>query len=353
MKKVISILIAALVLMSVVSIPAFADGSILFSDNFESGAINPADWYPGAFEVSNGGPTKSYYVEDWAGWHVLQTMYNNENGSNRTFAPSVCFKVDAWAWEDGGDDADEHKVGLWYADYFDAKGDEGRIVYLFLVNYELRKAVLLASGDGGGEEFYDAAVYSGGKVVGEAPIPESIPCEMDLSEPSVLSLGMRVNGTQIDCYVNDTKLLSFTAPRMGSEKSPILLVNDGCYAGFDNFVVATADYDLFNEGANIGQQGGGQQGGGQQGGGQQGGAQQGGGTEKVIVSKSVVVGTDAEGNAITEIVTEEVVRQVAATGGNATGGNAAKTGDTAIIVVAVMIVALGSAIVVGKVRSHK
>ena len=342
MKKIVSLLIFCAMLVSLVPFTVGAAGSILWTDDFDSGSINEADWYPGAFTCEQGGPTKSPHVEDWAGWHVLQSMYGNENGSNRTFGANVCFKVDGWAMDDGGNDAADHKLGLWWADYFDATGDAGRIVYLYLVNYETRKASLLASGEGDGENFYETGVYSSGTVVAEWTIPDDQALEMDLSEPSVISLGMRINGATIDCYFNDIKAISFNAPRMGGEKSPILLVNDGCYAGFDNFVVATADYDLFNEGdamnapaANNGAA-------------NDAPAQ----TEKVVETETRLV-TDTDGNTVVEVVTNEVVRPAANTGAATTGGTAARTGDAAIIVIAVMIVALGAAITVAKVRVGK
>ena len=357
MKKIISILIFCAMLTALVPFAVSADGSILWTEDFNSGVINEADWYPGAFTCESGGPTNTPHVEDWAGWHVLQSMYNNENGGNRTFGANVCFKVDGWAMDDGGNDASEHKIGLWWADYFaEAEGD-GRIVYTYIVNYETRKATLIAAGEGDGEAYYEAGVYSAGTTVGEWAIPEDQSFEMDLSDPSVVSLGMRINGAQIDCFFNDIKAISFTAPRMGGEKSPILLVNDGCYAGFDNFVVATADYDLFNEGAAMNEPAPAQTeapaGDAAAPAGDDAAAEAPAATEKVIEKENVVVGTDADGSAVTEVVTKEVARPAANTGAKTTGGNAAKTGDSAVIVAAIMIVALGSAVVVFKIRTSK
>ena len=341
MKKIIALL-ACITMLALIPTTALA-ADVLFQDNFNSGEINESDWYPGAFFVDNGGPTNSPHVEDYGGWHVLQSMYNNENGGNRVFGANVAFKVDAWAWEDGGEDRSEHRLGLWFADYFSEPAD-GRIVYQFQVCYETRKAVLIATGEGDGTTYFDPGVYSSGVIVGSWDIPESVPFEMDVTDPTVISLGMRVNGTLIDCYLNDMKVISYTAPRMGAEKSPVLLVNDGCYAGFDNFIVATADYNLFNESStpvnnepanndpvnNDPEE------------------------TETRIDTVIVTDTDDEGNVVTRVETEKTVVPAPNTG-NGGGGNrpATKTGDTIVVVIAVMVAALGSAIVVKKVCVKK
>jgi hypothetical protein len=146
-------------------------------------------------------------------------------------------------------------------------------------------------------------------------------------------MGLRINGTQIDGFFNDQKVVSFTAPRMGTVKSPLIFWNYQCWTGYDNWVVADADYNLFNESAEQAQN-------------QQNAPAA---TEKVIETKKVVVGTDEDGNDITEIVTEEVVRPAAQTSNGTSGGTSSATGDMAVVVAALMVIALGSAIVVRKV----
>ena len=347
MKKLISAAIIAGMLIA--ALCSSVSAGLLWTDNFDSGVFNTADWQTEgtAFTVQPGGPTNSGHLEGWAEAVVQQTSYGDEAPAPRVYGPSFAVKCDTWFFDDGGDEAEQHWVALWWADHFEnAIGmDVDRIVYSVRCTYETRTVAIVVHGENGGTDYFSEET-----VLAEWQIPDSVELEMDPANPTVFNLGMRINGTQIDGFFNDQKVVSATAPVIHDFKCPLLFWNNKCYCGFDNWMVSTPDYDLFNEAAGGGQQGGGQQGGGQQGG-QQGGAQQGGGTEKVIVSKSVVVGTDAEGNAITEIVTEEVVRQVAATGGNATGGSAAKTGDMAVVVVAVMVIAIGSAIVVKKASS--
>jgi hypothetical protein len=332
MKKIISILIVCMFVASAAALCVSADGSILFSDDFNSGVINEANWYPGAFTVENGGPLKSPYADDWAGNHVLQTMYGTDNGSDRIYGANIAVKVDAWAFEDGGEDFDEHRIGIWWADCFtEDVGGDGRIVYTAMLFYEGRTVQLFANGEGTASEYFD-----GQTLVGEWKLPDSVEFEMDVSEPTVANIGMRINGAQIDVFFNNQKVISYTAPRMGQFKCPVLLLNSGCHAGFDNFVISTADYNLFNESAEQAQN-------------QQNAPAA---TEKVIETKKVVVGTDVEGNEITEIVTEEVVRPAAQTSNGTTGGTSSATGDMAIIVIAVMIISIGGAIVAVKARKE-
>ena len=199
-------------------------------------------------------------------------------------------------------------------------------------------------------------------VVARYKIPDSIAEEVG---GGWFSIGMRcVNGV-VSLYYNDIKLVDFPAYRgaisFTQRPSPVILLNGGCYCAFDNVTVSTPDYDLFNEGAaavvtpvDTTPAGGDDS--------QP--ANEPDETEKVIETKvetKVVEDTNEAGEIVTrietEIVTEEVVRPAPDTGnasqggGNQGGGTSARTGDAAIIVVAVMITALGAAIVVKKVTS--
>ena len=348
MKKIVSIIVlCALLACCILECAVSAAGDILWKEDFSSADPNNWMWDGTAFFIEDG------VLKGWDEAKVHQSKFLSSEGGTRKYKESA-WRIDAIGYEDGGADAETHRVGFWYADYIDPAGTDDPtswIVYKPLYCFETQMLELEMEFTGDEAEAFKPANYPDDSVVLRKQVTNNAPT----LGGDWFTMGIRINAGVVSLFVNDEKIVDFPAYRgtttCTERPSPVLLLNGGCYCGFDNLVVSTPDYDLFNEGANMNQQGGGQQGGGQQGGGQQGGGQQGGGTEKVIVKKSVVVGTDANGNAITEIVTEEVVRQVAATGGSATGGNAAKTGDTAIIVIAVMITALGSALVVWKVRS--
>ena len=354
---------------------ASADGVILFSDDFESDELDGTKWIiPGtAFEPAQGGPTNSGYLQDWAGSHVLQSAYGETATVLRTYGADVAFKCDAWMLDDGGKGWTNHRVSLWWADYFTESGDEGRIVYEVRVLYEDRAVQLTAYGEGGGTSYFAEET-----VLAEWKLPDSEPLEMDEYKPTVFNIGMRINGAQIDGFYNDQKVVSFTAPRASEWKSPLLFVNTGCWCGIDNFVAATAGYNLFNESADAQQasgnggtsnngQGAADQGSaGGNSGGNSGNASGNGGTktriettiDSEIVTHSRVIGVDENGNEITTIESEIVTvigsREVADTDGSGSSANrgGSATGDAAVIVISVMVVALGSAIVVWKKTSR-
>ena len=67
-------------------------------------------------------------------------------------------------------------------------------------------------------------------------------------KPTTFSLGWRIQPGKIECYFNDQKVITYTNVPMDlgmTRPSPILLVNHSCYIEFDNFIVATVDYNLF------------------------------------------------------------------------------------------------------------
>ncbi len=333
MRKIISFAVAAMLLGALLASAVSAD--ILWSDNFDNGVFNEYDWQTNgtAFYIENGGPTNSPHLEGWAEAVVQQTSYGENAPAPRVYGPSFAVKCDTWFYDDGGNGAEEHWVALWWADHFeDNIGlDVDRIVYMVRCTYETRKVEIIAHGENGGSDYFD-----GDHILSEWQIPDSVELEMDPASPTVFNLGMRVNGTQIDGFFNGQKVVSATAPVIHQFKCPLLFWNGGCWTGFDNWVVSTPDYNLFNEtaapvvnpvdpGAN---NGGGN----------------GGSTEPETY---IVTDTDAEGNVVTSIETRE-----RANTGSGSGSGGAVTGDVAVTVAVVMILSLGAAVVVKKIASR-
>ena len=346
MKKLISAAIA--VVMFAAMLVGAVSAEVLWTDNFDGG-FNELDWTLGGtlFTLEQNGPTSSPHLEGWAEAVVQQSTYGDEAPAPRVYGSNVAFKCDTWFFGDGGNESDDHWVGLWWADYFYDLDAQNRVVYTVRVNYDKRTVILSADGVGEGETFFpeytEVAVWQ---------MPESIELEMDESAPTVFSIGMRINGTQVDGFFNDMKVVSFTAPTMHQFKSPLIFWNNQCHTGYDNWMVSTADYDLFNEGAAQNDPAPAQTEAAAADNEAPAGDDAAAATEKVVEKENVVVGTDADGSAVTEVVTKEVARPAANTGAKTTGGNAAKTGDAAIIVIAVMLTALGAAIVVKKTASR-
>jgi hypothetical protein len=335
MKKAISIIIASVLLVCMIlPLAVSADGSVLWTEDFSSVKENDWIWDGDLFFIENG------RLEGWAEAVVHQSNFLVDRGAPRRYK-ECAFKIEACGLEDGGRDADSHYLGLWFADYISPYGSDdadGQIVYTWGYEFETRTVRLGASFGDAGEDFKPAD-YDDTKPVFEFVIPESEAPVMDVSGSGKFTIGMRLSGGVVSCFLNDKKYVDFPAYRGAVSftqlASPVILWNTNCHCTFDNLVVSTADYNLFNESSNpapapvpsVTE------------------------TEKVIETKKVVVGTDAEGNEITEIVTEEVVRVAASTGNGNSVGTASATGDMALIVAAVMIVALGAALVVKKVTS--
>ena len=395
MKKIISLFVFCVLLAcALLPMNVSAEGVILFSDDFESGMIDPNIWISKeagtAYEIEHGGPTNSTFLQDWAGFHPLQSAYGETATVVRTYGADIAFKCDAWIYDDGGYDASTHSLSLWWADYLSEDGSEGRIVYTVSIIYEDRVLQLGATGEGDG----GLAYYPEPTILAEWALPDSEPLVMDYPNPTLFNIGMRVKGAQIDGFWNDQKVVSATVPHVTEYKSPILLCNSGTWCGLDNFIAATADYNLFNESeaqdTTPGDTGATTPSGSNDPSGENNNptapsdtAATGGNNaaennnagnsannganaadtkvESVVETKVetsvVVVGTDAEGNAITEvvseIVSEIVTRPVANTNSaNPNAGNGgSQTGDMTAIVIAVMITALGSAVIVKKVCS--
>ena len=157
-------------------------------------------------------------------------------------------------------------------------------------------------------------------------------------KPTTFSLGWRIQPGKIECYFNDQKVITYTNVPMDlgmTRPSPILLVNHSCYVEFDNFIVATVDYNLFNEGPDDTGNNGGDNG--------NGGGQQPAGTK-------VVERIETDENGETRIVTEIVADTNTNNPSENNGGS--NTGDMIVAVAAVMAVAAAGAIVVAKRRDH-
>lgn len=348
MKRLISLIICAVLAAAFVPMTVGAAGMVLFEDHFNE--ANPDNWmYDSShFVVFEG------HLEGYRDAVVHQSQFDEDYGGTKMWGNGTSFRVETWCYEDEYGDG-TNMLKLWWADYFGGTWDnESRIVYYFGYRFGDHKLVLHA--DYAGEE---AAQYQPGDEdsvdLYEVDFKEM---KIDLAAPEHFTLGMKIENGVIYCFCNDQLVITHQAERgalCGTQgPAPVLLWNSGCYCGWDDFIVATSDYKLFGEGAE---------------------------TEpvvtdpiatepattrietKVVEEKKTVTDdagnavTDESGNAVTEIVTkieEEIVTNAppADTQGSRPSGNGgAQTGDTALIVIAVMTVAVAAAAVVKKVNN--
>ena len=341
MKKILSLILCAVLLAAIVPMTASAAGILLFNDQFNT--LEQDNWMADVslYECIDG------HIEGYSQAVVLQSQFSEDYGGNKMWGDGTAFKAETWCYDDDAGHG-ENELKLWWADYFGGTWDnESRIVYYFGYNFGTHKVVLRADYVGPDAEQY----YVNGESSVEIFSKDYREIRQDLANPEHFTLGFRVNKGIITYYINDELIYTHQAERglmCGTEgPAPLILWNTGCYCGWDNVQVATADYDLFNEGTV---------------------------TEPAVtdpaqtdpaspvtqapdttaVVEKVVTEVGEDGEVVTKIVTEIVTNAPAADtqkqpdSGNFSGG--AKTGDMAVIVIAVMIAALGAAVVVKKVN---
>ena len=354
MKKIISIFaICALLACTVLEVAVSAAGDVLWKEDFSSEDPNNWLWDDSAFFVEDG------VCKGWGEAVVHQSNFPTANGGTRKYGQSA-LTIKCIAYEDGGKDSEYHRLGLWWADYIDPYATDDPtswIIYKPLYNFEDHCVELEMEFTGDEAEAFRPVDFPDDAVVARYEIPEN---EAPQFGTEWFSIGYRVNAGVFSIYLNNKKIVDFPCYRgalTGTQRpSPVILLNGGCYCGFDDLVVTTPDYDLFGDGAETiapavdteapaGDDAASAK--------APAGNDASAATEKVIEKENVVVGTDADGSAVTEVVTREVARPAANTGAKTTGGSAAKTGDAVIVVVAVMIASLGCAIVVKKVLSDR
>ena len=342
MKKIMSFAVTAIMLVCmIVPLTVSADGTILWTDDFSSVKENDWIWDEDTtrFFVDGG------KLEGWAEAVVHQSNFLADRGAPRRYK-ECAWKVECAGLEDGGNEAEQHSISIWFADYISPYADpesiDGTISYSWGYSFERQTLDLSIGFDNDAESFKPAGYPEEGPYK-SFPVPADAAPVLDANGGSPFTLGMRIANGKAAFYMNDVKYCeidafrgALTATQVGS---PLLLFNGGCHCTFDNLVVATPDYNLFNESAAPANN-------------------EPANNEPVNndpaatetrIDTVIVTDTDEEGNVVTRVETEKTVVPAPNTGNGGGGRTATKTGDTIVIVAAVMIAAIGMALVVKKV----
>ena len=316
MRRIVSLIgcLALILTLAAATTTVNAAGSILFQDDFSSEDLSKWMWDNTSFicedGVCKGDPAavvhQSSYVDGGAAWGV-----------------DIAYKVDVRVTDYM--DSTEIGPGLWFRDYNltledeETDAEDGE-VWQFQFNYvnqtfKLTSEYLTNNG-------FEEPTYT---------LPEGTIKMGPDEKPTTFSMGWRIRSGKIDCYYNDKLIISCTnvPADIGLVRpSPVCLWNRSADIEFDNFILSTADYDLFNEGSIPTDDT----------------------TTKAPDDTKVVtkVITDADGN--TQVVTE-VVADTDKTNPNVNNGGSS-TGDMIIAVAAVMIVGAAGAVVLGRRREH-
>lgn len=323
MKKFIAIVLACIIISSFAAVSSGA--TVLARDDFSSVNETLWRWDGTLFEVTPDG-----YLEGYSECVVQQTFY--EDGADALDMPGW---AQFTAWIDvmplEPDRDGNHAAGLWYGDYgVLATGESAeRDMYLFLCNFDTGMFTLTYNNEDVNST--DPAVMLGSW---QGP-------EVEWGK-SVIKMGIRVENGKLSCFVDGQEVITYSKASFGTLKTPVLLWNRNNHIRFDNFGIG--DLDELKAAAPATDTT----------------APEGNDTaapvkepETSVVTK-VETDTDAEGNTVTKIVSEVVTVAPADTNTNGTaGGTGAQTGDMVAIVAAVMIVALGSAVIVKKFSAEK
>ncbi len=339
MKKILALVMCVMMLASL-AVSTSAAGEILFTDDFTNG-FNPQYWI-----VEN----NLYFIDDvtdssnpcltaYKDGVVSQMQYDyTVNGLDLMYNnAAIVSKIQIRDFDGDGD----HQVGFWWRDDFvftpddsDPGYEEGE-VWNLMFNADNMTLKLHAEGE-------------------ETPRIE-VPVEGVEVGGDWFTLGWRVTAGHMEGFVNNKKVIDYSSEDIAAvHKSPFLLLNNDCYVAFDDIVIATADYDLFDEGLgnntpDVTTAAGNNN--------NNNNNNNNAPAETTTVTQIVEVTgadgqvvTDASGAKVTEI---NVITQAPAAETNTNkpaGGNATATGDATFVVIAAMVVALGCAVIVKKVN---
>lgn len=249
MKKLLSFLVSAIMVASLAALAVNGAGAILMRDDFSGDELNADNW------IVDG---NLFYVEDGylcgqADAVANQTEFRREVDGNKAWR-SLTSKMDVFVPE--FDVEGDHSLGYWWRDYdttYDESDDgaeENGFIYRYYFNFETQTFTFFCD-DSESPLHRDNTPLT-------YTLPEGTIISGDDGVPTNFSMGIRVitadvASPEIQCFYNDQLIIKATVAEgleedMGLKReSPIVLFNHGNDIRIDNFVVATYDYNLFNE----------------------------------------------------------------------------------------------------------
>ena len=233
-KRFLAALLCALIALGVICAPAYAE--ILFFDDFENGK---SDFWGeiGYFQVENG------VMAGYGDAVVAQSNFSNAPGG-RLYQSGLGTVSACTIWVDvrlGRDsEADTCGAGLWLCDPTDyAAGrssdrDIYRLMYFPRIGNRTSVVRLLCDSPKTDPRFLNS-------VIGEITLSEDP--GFNISGAPV-KLGISFGSGLIQAYVNGRQFATFPYTTIGTNYTPVLFWNSGCYAEFDNFYIGDLDEDL-------------------------------------------------------------------------------------------------------------
>jgi len=238
MRKLITFVLCAVMLTSVFAVSSAAAGSILFEDDFSDGFTNSNNWYLegnlffGDDMSEPGNPCLSAYADGV----VCQMEYRYDHSNNPRLYAESALSVDVRMREYDRDEG-EHRALLWWRENFlyipegevAPDGYEEGPVYAYGVDFDT-------------EELYLDRSDTEGHLI-------TVPVPGIRERDDWFNLGWRLTKGKIEIYFEREKVGELLDEGLTCQRpSPFLLWNMNCFLSYDNLVVSTPDYDLFNEG---------------------------------------------------------------------------------------------------------
>jgi len=259
MKRVLSIILAAIMLVSTLVITTGAKGTLVFEDNFDEGFL-PRNWITSKPSCEFSWDKFGKCIIGYNDAVVLQSNYGTKfNRWWDSFYGKIDFQVrdfDDYLPEHEGR---EHGISLWYRDRMDIPaGEQEGAVYVFDITFETGRAVLRKEHTW---DYYDEAgvkqTATTNAILAEGNINTEI--EVGGSAP-FYEIGWRMTPGKIECYFEQQLILSAEAdpndPKyglytknsvdesVGCYRGAFLVWNHGNFVALDNFEIWTPDYDF-------------------------------------------------------------------------------------------------------------
>ena len=255
MKRIFTLLLVAVMLVSTLAVTAGAKGKLIYSDNFDDG-FKPKNWITDRDSCHFEWVKKDGAITGYSDSVVLQSNYGIKN--NKWWEQgymSIDFCVNDYDDVDG--ERESHGVSLWYRDRMEEKDDYGA-VYMFDVEFETGNAELTKSHSW---TYYVNGVATPAEtnvVIATGNIYDDEFTAVEFGE--FYELGWRITSGKIECYFDQKLIISAEADptepvlgsytqntvdtSVGSQKGAFLFWNHGNWITLDNFEVWSADYDF-------------------------------------------------------------------------------------------------------------
>ena len=232
MKRIIA-LVMCVMMLAALAVCTSAAGEILFMDDFTNGFL-PTNW------ILDG---NLYFLDDFTDASnpciaaykdgvICQAEYDPEAAGGTAKVYTNCSYSAKMQIRDFDADG-SHKVGLWWRDDFGFAPDDQEVdwelgeIYNLTVNADDMTIELNVEGE---EAPRATASVEGVEVGGDW-----------------FTLGWKITPGHMSAYVNNEKLIDLDIADLSAARpSPFLLMNINCFAAYDDIVISTVDYDLFN-----------------------------------------------------------------------------------------------------------